>query len=241
MNSRIKLGAQLTAVTLCALALKYFYSTASPDELRWILAPTTTLVGLLSGRSFAFESHAGYMSSDNRFLIAASCAGVNFLLASFLMLTLRKFWLERSKSSKWRSIPVSAIIAYVFTIIANTSRICIALEMQDHPLRLDGLNGNQIHRLEGIVVYFVFLTFLFLLTERMEQGRSSELIKFLFFPLAIYYGTTLGLPFLNGAYKQGAPFIEHVAFVIAVPLVLVLPVITFGWVRRSLTKKGEAV
>ena len=35
---------------LCALALKSYYSTATADELRWILAPTTVLVELLSGK-----------------------------------------------------------------------------------------------------------------------------------------------------------------------------------------------
>ena len=239
MTQRMKWSAQLFVVLLCALGLKYFYSTASPDELRWILWPTTRLVELLSGRSFEFESHAGYMSSDNRFLIAASCAGVNFLLASFLMLTLRKLWLERSKSAKWFIIPLSAAIAYVFTIIANTVRICIALEMQDHPLTIDGLNTNQIHRLEGIVVYFVFLSFLFLLTERLEQGRPFALMKYLIFTVAIYYCTTLGLPFLNGASKQGAPFIEHAVFVIATPLVLIVPLIGWWWIQRR--RQGEEI
>ena len=89
MSQRMNWGAQLLAVLLCALGLKHFYSTASADELRWILAPTTVLVELLTGGSFAFESHAGYMSSDQRFLIAASCAGVNFLLTSFVLLSLR--------------------------------------------------------------------------------------------------------------------------------------------------------
>ena len=79
-------SAQLAVVVLCALALKFYYSTATPDELRWILAPTTVLVELLSGKSFEFESYTGYMSSDHRFVIAAPCAGVNFLITAFLML-----------------------------------------------------------------------------------------------------------------------------------------------------------
>src|SRR5689334_5204226 len=75
-------SAQLAVVVLCALALKFYYSTATPNELRWILAPTTALVELLSGRSFEFESFTGYMSSDHTFVIAVSCAGVNFLITA---------------------------------------------------------------------------------------------------------------------------------------------------------------
>src|SRR5262252_5926210 len=39
-RSRWMLTVKLIVVLLCALALKYFYSTASVNELRWILAPT---------------------------------------------------------------------------------------------------------------------------------------------------------------------------------------------------------
>ena len=74
--TRLNQLAKLLAILLGALALKHFYSTASVNELRWILAPTTLLVELVSGRAFNFEMHAGYMSSDRSFLIASSCAGV---------------------------------------------------------------------------------------------------------------------------------------------------------------------
>src|SRR5215217_267609 len=97
-------SAQLAVVLLCALALKFYYSTATPDELRWILAPTTVLVGLLSGKSFEFESYAGYMSNDHTFVIAAPCAGVNFLITAFLMLGLRRWWRDRFQVVSWRFI-----------------------------------------------------------------------------------------------------------------------------------------
>ena len=84
-----KYNAQLVIVLLCAVVVKLYYSTTGVNQLRWILAPTTFVVELISGSRFEFESYAGYMSSDRKFLIAASCAGVNFLITSFLMLSLR--------------------------------------------------------------------------------------------------------------------------------------------------------
>jgi len=76
--------AQCVVALAGALALKLHYSTASADQLRWILAPTAALVELVSGASFEFESRAGYISRERGFLIANSCAGVNFLIAAFL-------------------------------------------------------------------------------------------------------------------------------------------------------------
>src|SRR5215216_739742 len=105
MSRKTIWGAQLLVLLLCALALKIHYAIAPADDLRWILAPTTALVELLSGKSFEFESYTGYMSSDHTFVIAVPCAGVNFLITAFVMLALRRLWQERFESVSWRFLP----------------------------------------------------------------------------------------------------------------------------------------
>jgi exosortase K len=214
MSRKAIWGAQLAIVALCALAVKYHYSTATPDQLRWILAPTALLVELLSGKSFAFESYTGYMSSDHTFVIAAPCAGVNFLITAFLMMTLRHLWSNRFQSNEWRFIPFAAVIAYGTTLIANTGRIWLALS----DLEINWLSANQQHRLEGIVVYFGFLLLLFLVTDRLHSVTPSRLLL----PLGIYYTVTLAVPLLNGSYRHGAVFWEHFAFVLVLPLLIIL-------------------
>jgi exosortase/archaeosortase family protein len=146
---------------------------------------------------------------------------VNFLLTSFLMLSLKRLWYKRKEGQSWGFLPLSALLAYGATLIANTVRICIALELQQHALRVDWLSANQVHRLEGIVVYFAFLVLLFLVTE--AKGLSKP--QLLAFPLTIYYLTTLGMPLLNGAYDRGPEFWEHAAFVLLIPLIIVLPIL----------------
>ena len=135
-------NAQLVVVLLCALTLKLYYSTASANQLRWILAPTTVLVELVSGTPFEFESHAGYITSDRSFVIAASCAGVNFLITAFLMLSLRKLWRDRSRNPPvnvaWKFIPAAALFAYLATLVANTVRISTALRLHGCLWRLAG-------------------------------------------------------------------------------------------------------
>ena len=228
MKRKLIWSAQLLVVVLCALALKLYYSTATPNELRWILAPTTALVELLSDRSFTFESYTGYMSSDHRFMIAVSCAGVNFLLTAFLMLGLRRLWRDRFERVSWRFLPVTAAVAYVTTLIANTVRICVALEIQRHSFEISGLSANQLHRLEGIVVYFGFLLMLFVVTERRSNSARTLVI-----PLAVYYATTLGIPLLNGSYKQGMRFLEHSLFVLVLPIILLATYSMLAFIVRA--------
>jgi exosortase K len=223
MNRRRMIwGAQLAIVALCALALKQYYSTASANELRWILAPTTFIVELLSGRSFQFESYTGYVSSDHTFVIAVPCAGVNFLIMAFVMLALRRLWDARFESVSWRFLPVSIAVAYATTVIANAIRICVALEIQRRSFAVSGLDANQLHRVEGIVVYFGFLMLLFVVMER----------RLLMFPVVIYYVMTLGVPLVNGAFHR-AGFWEHFGFVMVMPVVVMLPVLIVRFVRQD--------
>jgi exosortase K len=226
MNNKNTWRAQLFVVGLCSLALKLHYSLSSPDELRWILSPTTWLVELLSGRAFNFESHAGYMSSDHTFLIAAPCAGVNFLIAAFLMLSLRVLLSPQYQKVSWRFLPVTAAMAYASTIIANTVRICIALEMQKDSLHSELLDGGQLHRLEGIVVYFAFLLVLFIATEQRPNSGFVQRLRHLCFPLGVYYTTALLVPLMNGAFRRGPIFWEHSLFVMLVPILVSLLVLS---------------
>ena len=237
MKSKLRVGAQGCVVLLCALGLKQYYSMASPDQLRWILIPTTWLVELLSDRTFTFESHAGYMSSDHTFLIAASCAGVNFLITSFLMLTLKTIWNNRDGKLGWSFIPIAGIISFLATICANTMRIWIALESRSFSEEIDWLSASQMHRLEGILVYFGFLLILFLLTENTKQRSALDQLRQLRFPLLVYYGTTLGVPLLNGAFRESG-FWEHSMFVLLVPGLLVVFTLAFAGVRSGISRSS---
>ena len=244
VKPKVMWSAQLALVGLCALALKSYYSTATADQLRWILAPTTMLVELLSGRRFEFESYAGYMLSDRTFVIAVPCAGVNFLITAFLMLSLRRLWRARFQAIKWRYIPFAAVLAFTATLIANTTRIWLALELRARAANFSGLTNNQLHRLEGILVYFGFLLLLFLVVERfesakLESGRlkSGNLLRFarvLPFPLLIYYATTLGLPLLNGSFHRSV-FWEHAVFVLVLPLACIAVGLLLGTLGLSLS------
>lgn len=239
-----KRNAQLVVVLLCAVVVKLSYSTASVNQLRWILAPTTALVELVSGTRFEFESYAGYMSSDRTFIIAASCAGVNFLVTAFLMLSVRKLWGDRSHDTAWKFIPCAALCAYLATLVANTIRISTALHLRGMNREAGWLSANQLHRFEGIFIYFGFLLLLFMVSEKIgsenasSSKNASDLFRRTFYPLLIYYATTLGIPIINGAYRQGTEFWEYSLFVLLTPLLLILPLATFRLYRNQRAQKS---
>ena len=228
-NRKAILIAQLIVVLASAAAIKLYYSTASVDDLWWILAPTTMLVELVTGVAFAFESNAGYMSSDHSFLIAASCSGVNFLITAYLMLALGRLWKGREGGVNWAFLPLSILAAYLTTILANTFRISTALQIRRLDPELIWLNPDQLHRFEGIVIYFGFLLLLFVFSEKIGSQNAASpkgaagLLRRSLLPLVIYYATTLGVPFANGLYRGGpaSPDLwEHSLFVLLTPIML---------------------
>ncbi|MEP7149607.1 MAG: exosortase K [Acidobacteriota bacterium] len=241
MNARLNLKnlLQLSTIFAIAFALKSFYSTASVNDLRWILAPTASLVELITSTHFEFESHAGYMSSDHTFLIAASCSGVNFLIISFVMLTLAKISRSWPRNIEWRFFPIAMLVAYLTTLLANTTRIVAALSLQK--LEIGWLGREEIHRLEGIFVYFGFLFLLFVASERLSLRKrypGSVLARRSLLPIAIYYAATLGIPLIGGAYRDPA-FWRHSLVVFLTPLILMLPWVIFCTARSSDPSEGE--
>jgi exosortase K len=242
---------QFLSILLAAGSLKLYYSAASADDLFWILWPTTRLTELVTGMQFEFESYAGYMSSDRTFLIAAPCSGVNFLIAAFVMLSFRMLWPGRRQSISWGFLPGAAVLAYVATIVANTVRISSAMWLNTTRPDIAGLGRDELHRLDGILIYFGSLLLLYVITERGAHDRSRTGVTRYLLPLGVYYATTLGIPLVNGAFRRGGEVWEHAVFVLLVPVVLIGTATTVSqllicyregkthWANERLGRRGD--
>ncbi|PYS87699.1 MAG: exosortase K [Acidobacteria bacterium] len=229
---------QSAAVITAAALLKLFYSTANVNELRWILAPTSFCVELVTGETFWFESYAGYINNDNSFLIADSCSGMNFLIAAFLMLSVLVLWGENNVDVAWYAFPIVAAAAFFTTIAANTVRIAVALKLHRMNAAALWINPEQAHRLQGIFIYFGFLLLLYFLYEKLDRSHQVEtaklttLIRRPLIPLLIYWLITLGIPIIRGSYQEGSPFWEHLTFVVLTPLILITPFVVIDQLKR---------
>jgi exosortase K len=209
----------LTVMAFTLWGIKRHYATAEVGELVWILKPVASLSALVSGATFEWEPGAGYLSRERLFLIAKPCAGVNFMLAAVGMVG----FLLSPRALSWRSgatlIVQSVSVGYAATVLANTMRIVIALWLAAHPLTTGWWTAARIHRLEGVAVYFVVLVALHFLVQRMETMTVT--LRQARVPLISYYGVTVLLPLANGSGNTGRAFMEHLAFVLLAPLMLI--------------------
>ena len=161
----------LAVVALIVWGMKRHYADARPDDLWWILSPTAHVVGALTGTAFAAVPSEGYVSHERRFVIEKSCAGINFIAAAFGMLVFALFHRVRSSVSGLGVLGLSLVASYGAAVLVNAARITIALWLADHPVALP-FTAAQVHRFEGIVVYFGGLMLLYQLVERVERRAA---------------------------------------------------------------------
>jgi len=144
----------VVGVTLgVAWALKRFYSHASFDELGFLLAPTVRLAEPLAGGvRFALEPHHGYLSRDARFEIVPACA---------------------STTARVALVAGSAAAAWVVTVLANATRIALAVRLHEAGVACGPLTPARLHCALGVAVYFAFLLVLFALASRVAEARHD--------------------------------------------------------------------
>jgi exosortase K len=168
----------LAVTALVIWGMKRHYADAGADDLWWILTPTARVVGAMTGTAFVAVPSEGYVSHERLFVIEKSCAGINFLVAAFGMLIVALLHRIRSGLSGFCVLGASLLASYAAAIFVNATRITIAMWLADRPSALSALTSAQVHRLEGIVVYFAGLVLLCELARRVERrtglaGRTS--------------------------------------------------------------------
>lgn len=163
----------LVVAVLIAYALKAHYADARADDLWWILAPTAKLVALFTGVPFTLQPGEGYLSRERLFLIEKSCAGINFMIAAFVMLVVTLRQRVSRGSSAARVLGVSLLTSYAAAVVANALRIAIAMWLAAHPAALPAVSAAGIHRMEGIVVYFGGLVLVYELAQRLDRRADA--------------------------------------------------------------------
>jgi exosortase K len=238
----LKNGILYVGVLLVVLGLKTHYSRAGSDGLGWVLSPTAQMVETISGIRFEKEDGTGYVSRRCRVIIAPSCAGVNFLIIVFCMTAFTGLPLLKNTRSKVFYLSAGMAGAYLLTIVVNAFRIVISI----HTFRADisrvGWTPEKIHRIEGIFVYFFFLSLFYLVLRKIVRhrirGKQTEtknrsgtpfgyrqMFRASCVPLLWYILICIGMPLLNGAWQRsGSQFIEHCRTVLSVSAVVFLSV-----------------
>lgn len=221
------------------LGIKYFYSKAHSNDLEWILSPTAWWAGILSGLRFERAPGMGYVNHEARFIIAASCSGIQFMIVTIA--TLIFSFVHRMGNGLQRLCwsLCSLLFSCFFTVLVNglriTAAIYLPLFLKATPISPGWLTPDQLHTIIGVVSYFTALLLLYqaagiLLRPITDKGMEKNTKKekhpaqsFYPAPLFWYFFITLGIPFLNKAYQNNpGSFGEYAILTAAVSIGILL-------------------
>lgn len=164
----------LTAAGLFIL-LKFTFTLADNDNLIFLLKPTDTLVGLLTGSHSVYLADKGFYHDQLNILIDKSCSGFNYWVLCFLVFTYPAVKYLDKPLQKMLSIPGIFVGAYLLTIFVNTSRITASVVVQTQaekflPVKLHSI----LHEAVGIIINFSFLILTYFLTEKFLNHRHHH-------------------------------------------------------------------
>jgi exosortase/archaeosortase family protein len=140
------------------------------------------------------------------------------MIVAFVLLSLCFLPRFRRPGARWAWLGASACIAYLATLTVNALRIVITLAMKADPTLRFGASFEQVHRIEGVVVYLGSLWLLYVCTEQGFGRRKSAFAlrtRHIAVPWLLYVGITVIVPLANGAAAH-AGFTRHAATVLAV-------------------------
>lgn len=156
--------------------MRFVYSYMDTDMVQFLVIPTNKLIEIIIGSKGVYVDEVGYYHSQLDIVINKSCSGYNFWLIGFLMAS---FVLIKSQKVNFLLTIACALVAsYLFTILANVSRIVgyILLMKGRLPQYIDP-NGTWLHQMEGIFVYLSFLIlFFFILNYTITKIKDNEKI-----------------------------------------------------------------
>lgn len=201
-----------------ALGMKALYSRAGADALLWILAPSAWLARFVGGIDLTYEPGAGFISHAHHMVVGPACAGINFLVISFLTLY---FSFTRHSAGKARWLLTSAALSFGAAIVANGLRIFVSAYLWDADIYGSWMTPDRMHRLAGTVIYYASLLALYLVMTSYfgDGGKRTHSLA----PLFWYAGVSLGVPMAGRLFSTGAPgFSEHAIWVMAVASILTL-------------------
>ena len=213
------------AVVICSvLVLKYYYSIASAQDLQWLLAPLAFLTQSLTGLPFDMNSAGEWFNDHNAVAIIKQCAGVNFMILSLPVYARRYQQVVVSACRPDRVLAITIcclllclVMAWAATLLVNSIRIILAIQMYRHDVTLAGLGPEQIHRIAGVLIYFPALWLQF----RLFSGMRHEYTGYI--AAALYLGMVIIVPLLTGNYRLNPQlFVENTLYAGGVTIIIVL-------------------
>ena len=145
----------------------------SLEQLFIILRPVVFMTEKALGISFYYEPGIGFINSELYTVINRTCSGVGFWVTSLCMLGF-SFVPQTKNIFKGIYFLFSFLVrTYFMTIVANTSRVIMAIRFLQLAFKSQGSLERLIHQAIGILVYGVYLCITYFIVLKLFRKEDN--------------------------------------------------------------------
>lgn len=147
-----------------SIFLYYTFEIQKSQNLYWILYPVTMLTELWTGIDFILDDSNSFVNHAFSFRIDSSCSGIKILIIIWTMSIFSFLSKVKGTLNQIFTFVLFASGAYIWTVVANASRITGAIFLYRIGDSYNWSNSNHLHLAEGILFYvFFIISYYFLL------------------------------------------------------------------------------
>ncbi len=166
----------ITLITLI-LILFSFITYTKTEQLSFLLFPVASIVEKVFNSSFYYQEAIGFVYESMSIVINKSCSGGTFLMICFCMLSFSFAGRIKKIKDKYLLVIGFLLLSYVLTILANVSRIIIAIQMLSFKVSQNAQIERVLHQGVGVLVYCVYLWGIYIvLSKLIRVGEENEKI-----------------------------------------------------------------
>ena len=241
--SRVRVYSWWAVVICSAVVLKYYYSMATANELQWLLAPLAFLTQTLTGLQFDINGAGEWINDHNAVAIVKQCAGVNFMILVLPVYAKRYQQVVVSACRPGRVLAMTMcclilclVMAWAATLLVNSVRIILAIQLYRYEVTMAGLGPEQIHRIAGVLIYFPALWLQFRLFSGMKHEFMGSVAA------ALYIGMVIIVPLLTGNYRLNPQlFVENTLYTGGVTVLIYVLSRTCFKIRKFSFRRGTSL
>lgn len=168
-NSPFYIGSILVFVIL-----KWSFTIAETDHLKFLLKPVDWFVGMALNSNSVYDAQSGYFHEKLAIVIGKSCSGFNFWLIGFVLLNYLFIQHTSGTFQKVIALPKSLFLAYCLTVFANTSRILASIIIQAQTNKQFPNHQHLIHESIGIFTNLSLLILAYFLLTNFYLKKRHE-------------------------------------------------------------------
>ena len=160
--------------TLC-LVMKAWHMGSTHENLLFMLGPLNFLLEISHASQGFFDPEIGYQHPALNIVIDKSCSGFNFWIISFAAISSLKLKSGQVPFPGALGIMCFMLLSYLITLLANYSRITVAIQSLHLADRLPWLGSDWFHQASGSFTYLCCLLLAyFFLDQRFNKTAHAQ-------------------------------------------------------------------